>query len=51
MALTDAIRVLVLGAGRQFPVLGVAGLRVLFSDDEDAQGGAQGLSQRTRPSG
>lgn len=36
MTLTDAIRVLVLGAGRQFPVLSVAGLRVLFSDDDDA---------------
>ena len=35
MSLADAIRVLVLGEGRQFPVIGTRGLRLLFGDDDD----------------
>ena len=35
MSLTDAIRVLVLGEGRQFPVISTRGLRLLFNDDDD----------------
>ena len=35
MKLADAIRVLVLGDGRQFPVIGTQGLRLLFGDDGD----------------
>lgn len=35
MKLAEAIRVLVLGDGRQFPVIGTQGLRLLFGDDGD----------------
>ena len=35
MSLADAIRVLVLGEGRQFPVISTRGLRLLFGDDDD----------------
>lgn len=35
MKLADAIRVLVLGDGRQFHVIGTQGLRLLFGDDGD----------------
>ena len=35
MTLADAIRVLVLGEGRQFPVITTRGLRLLFGDDDD----------------
>ena len=35
MKLADAIRVLVLGAGRRFPVIGTQGLRLLFGGDGD----------------
>ena len=35
MSLADAVRVLVLGEGRQFPVITTRGLRLLFDDDDD----------------
>ena len=35
MTMTDAIRVLVLGEGRQFPVICIRGLRLLFGNDDD----------------
>lgn len=35
MTMTDAIRVLVLGEGRQFPVIGIRGLRLLFGNDDN----------------
>ena len=36
MTMADAIRVLVLGEGREFPIISTQGLRTLFDADQDA---------------
>ena len=36
MTMAEAIKVLVLGEGREFPIISTQGLRTLFDEDEDA---------------